>query len=201
MQLTRKTRARVAETGPSPDRVQDSSLSSRTAIRRNNQTNRIFSFPERSGCSHDARSRSPFEGWWTRWDSNPPAVWKQRSFAVQPGLPRYSKERKGILSAPLLPLRKFACFDPLRTAVSCRGTDLLFQLLQPRSSASFFAAASFGAHPVTCRAMRHSLGTARRRSFPLLNLHSARVRRNRGRLPSSRCIESAQAHRALCTAC
>src|SRR5713226_8410036 len=43
---------------------------------------------------------------------------------------------------------------------------------------------------------RHSLGTARRRSFPPLNFHRARVRRNRGRLPSSRCIESARTHRA-----
>src|SRR5437879_1937329 len=34
------------------------------------------------------------------------------------------------------------------------------------------------------------------RSFPLLNPHKARVRRNHGRLPSSRCIESAQSHRA-----
>jgi pilus assembly protein CpaF len=42
-----------------------------TTIRRSNQTNRIFSFPERSGCSHDARSRSPFERWWTRGDSPP----------------------------------------------------------------------------------------------------------------------------------
>src|SRR6266568_2971077 len=41
--------------------------------------------------------------WWSRWDSNPPAVWKQRSFAVQPGLLGYRKERKGILSAPLMP--------------------------------------------------------------------------------------------------
>src|SRR5438309_9877617 len=34
------------------------------------------------------------------------------------------------------------------------------------------------------------------RFFPLLNPHKARVRRNHGRLPSSRCIESAQSHRA-----
>jgi hypothetical protein len=45
--------------------------------------------------------------------------------------------------------------------------------------------------------MRHSLGTVRRRSFPPLNLHRpASVCRNRGRLPSSRCIESARTHRA-----
>jgi hypothetical protein len=31
----------------------------------------------------------PRISWWSRWDSNPPAVWKQRSFAVQLGLLRY----------------------------------------------------------------------------------------------------------------
>ena len=49
------------------------------------------------------------------------------------------------------------------------------------------------------RALRHSLGAVRRRSFTPLNLHRARVRRNRGRLPSSRCIESAQTDRARAT--
>ena len=45
-------------------------------------------------------------------------------------------------------------------------------------------------------ALHHSLGAPLHRSFLPLNLHSARVRRNRGRLPSSRCIESARTHRA-----
>jgi hypothetical protein len=45
-------------------------------------------------------------------------------------------------------------------------------------------------------ALQHSLGAPLHRSFLPLNLHNTRVRRNRGRLPSSRCIESAQAHRA-----
>src|SRR5260370_23051640 len=45
-------------------------------------------------------------------------------------------------------------------------------------------------------ALRHSLRAPPHRSVPPLNLHRARVRRNRGRLPSSRCIESAQTHRA-----
>ena len=38
-----------------------------------------------------------------RWGSNPPAVWKQRSFAEHPGLLSNWKEWWGILSAPLLP--------------------------------------------------------------------------------------------------
>src|SRR6266851_7192809 len=42
----------------------------------------------------------------------------------------------------------------------------------------------------------HSFGAPRRPTFPLLNLHRVRVRRNRGRLPSSRCIESAPEHHA-----
>src|SRR5208337_5405080 len=74
--------------------------------------------------------------------------------------------------------------------------DLLFQLLQPRSSRSFFATACFGSATVRYRALPHSLGTTSRRSFPPLNLHNDRVRRNHGRLPSSRCIESAPTHRA-----
>jgi len=45
-------------------------------------------------------------------------------------------------------------------------------------------------------ALQHSLGAPLHRSFLPLNLHSARVRRNRARLPSSRCIESARTHRA-----
>ena len=85
---------------------------------------------------------------------------------------------------------------PLRTSVPCRGTDLLFQLFHHTLHDPLSQAASFPAHTVTCRALQHSLGTARRRSFPPLNLHRARVRRNRGRLPSSRCIESARTHRA-----
>jgi hypothetical protein len=36
---------------------------------------------------------------------------------------------------------------------------------------------------VTCRALRHSLGAVRRCSFTPLNLHRARVRRNRGPKP------------------
>src|SRR5271166_2010551 len=74
--------------------------------------------------------------------------------------------------------------------------DLLFQLLQPRSSRSFFATACFGTATVRCRALPHSLGTTPRRSFTRLNLHNDRVRRNHDRLPSSRCIESAPTHRA-----
>jgi hypothetical protein len=60
----------------------------------------------------------------------------------------------------------------------------------------FFATACFGTATVRCRALPHSLGTTPRPSFPRLNLHNDRVRRNHGRLPSSRCIESARKHRA-----
>jgi hypothetical protein len=42
----------------------------------------------------------------------------------------------------------------------------------------------------------HHPNTPLRRPSPPFNLHRARARRNRGRLPSSRCIESAQTHRA-----
>src|SRR5258706_7804882 len=33
--------------------------------------------------------RRPKQSWWSRWDSNLPAVWKQRSCVAHPGLPRY----------------------------------------------------------------------------------------------------------------
>ena len=89
-----------------------------------------------------------------------------------------------------------ACFDPLRTALPCSGMDLLFQPLQPRSSRSFSATACFGTATVRCCALPHRLGTTPHRSFPRLNLHNDRVRRNHGRLPSSRCIESARTHHA-----
>ena len=52
----------------------------------------------------------------------------------------------------------------------------------------------FGAHSVICRARRHTLATPPSHSFAHLNLHRARVCRTRRRLPSSRCIESAQPH-------
>ena len=68
--------------------------------------------------------------------------------------------------------------------------------LQPRSSRYFFAVANLLAHGALYGALRHSLRAPPHRSVPPLNLHRARVRRNRGRLPSSRCIESAQTHRA-----
>jgi len=45
---------------------------------------------------------------------------------------------------------------------------------------------------VVCRALPHCLGTSQHRTFPALNLHRARVRRNHGRLPSNGSIERAQ---------
>ena len=49
-------------------------------------------------------------------------------------------------------------------------------------------------------ALRHSLRAPPNRYVLRLNLHKARVRRNRGRLPSSRCIESTQTHCACACA-
>src|SRR5206468_12963555 len=54
--------------------------------------------------------------------------------------------------------------------------------LRRRSSLRYFSGvANFRAHGVMCRALQHSLGTAYRRCFPPVNLHSARVHRNRAR--------------------
>ena len=49
--------------------------------------------------------------------------------------------------------------------------------------------------PVGCFAFPHLSGANAKPTFPQLNLHNTRVRRNPEWLPSSRCIESAQ-HRA-----
>jgi hypothetical protein len=49
---------------------------------------------------------------------------------------------------------------------------------------------------VGCRALPHSPGPTSLRTFPQLNLHKARVRRNHGRLPSHGFIERAPEHRA-----
>jgi hypothetical protein len=58
--------------------------------------------------------------------------------------------------------------------------DLLFLLLQPPSSRSFFATACLRTPTVRLRAPPHSLSTTPRRSFSRLNLHNDRVHRNRG---------------------
>ena len=68
-------------------------------------------------------------------------------------------------------------FHALRTSVPSLGTDALFQHFDHATHDPFSHSASFRPHTVTCRALQHSLGTARRRSFPPLNLHRARVRR------------------------
>ena len=75
----------------------------------------------------------------------------------------------------------FACFTTLPTSGSCRCMDLLFRLLQPRSSRYFFVVASFLALAVVNGSLRHSPGTPQHRSFPQLNFHRARVHRNRQR--------------------
>src|SRR5215472_4979113 len=49
--------------------------------------------------------------------------------------------------------------------------DLLFQLLQPRSSRYFFVVASFLVLAVVNGASWHSPGTPQHRSFPQLNSH------------------------------
>src|SRR5712692_12087882 len=45
-------------------------------------------------------------------------------------------------------------------------------------------------------ALPHIPGASQNLLFPRLNLHSSRARRHPGRLPSSRCIESAPEHLA-----
>ena len=77
-----------------------------------------------------------------------------------------------------------------------RRTNSFFRLPQALSSQHFFALASFRTLRVICCAPPHHLSTPLRHPSVPFNLHRARVRRNRGRLPSSRCIESAQTRHA-----
>jgi Putative transposase len=83
-------------------------------------------------------------------------------------------------------LVSFADGEVTRSVPLCFAPEWIF----------FSSLSTFRTHTARCRALPHSLGTTPRRSFPRLNLHNDRVRRNRGQLPSSRCIESARTHRA-----
>jgi hypothetical protein len=75
--------------------------------------------------------------------------------------------------------------SPIRKCFSTRSVPLCLPLERTSFSSSsttlftilFSHSPSLRPHTVTCRALQHSLVTARRRSFPPLNLHRARVRR------------------------
>jgi hypothetical protein len=95
-----------------------------------------------------------------------------------------------------LQLENPARLGTLRTAVPCRPIDPFFRLPQPRLRDTLSPFPTPGRTVlwlVLCSTVSTRLHTV---PFQQLNLHSARVRRNRGRLPSSRCIESARTHRA-----
>ena len=77
--------------------------------------------------------------------------------------------------------------------------DSSFSALPPEqiSSSRFSALSVCGPpHAVPSSALRRTASMHLDATFPLLNLHRVRVRRNRERLPSSRCIESAPEHHA-----
>jgi hypothetical protein len=76
--------------------------------------------------------------------------------------------------------------------VPCRPIDPFFELLHPQFLSHFVARITFGTHLVVCRALKHSLGTLPRRSFPQLNFHRARVHRNHERPRSNGFTERAQ---------
>jgi hypothetical protein len=64
------------------------------------------------------------------------------------------------------------------------------------SSREFCTYVTFSSPRAGCCALSHSSGASGHRTFPRLNLHRARVRRNRGRLRSNGFIERAPEHRA-----
>jgi len=85
---------------------------------------------------------------------------------------------------------------PQSLSVPGRSTNYAFLIFQALSCCEFCAFLTFSSPAVVCRALPHSLDASRHRTFPQLNLHRARVRRNRGRLPSNGFIERAPEHRA-----
>jgi len=80
--------------------------------------------------------------------------------------------------------------------VPCRSANRVFLLSQVFSARESCAFVTFSSPGVVCRALPHSSGASRHRTFPQLNLHRDRVRRNHGRLPSHGFIERAPEHRA-----
>jgi hypothetical protein len=56
----------------------------------------------------------------------------------------------------------------------------------------FCAFVTYSGPAIVRRALPHSLGASRHRTFPQLNLHRARDRRIHGRLPSNGLVERAQ---------
>ena len=76
--------------------------------------------------------------------------------------------------------------------MSGRRSNLFFSLLQTLRSRQLCAAIGSRLHGVVLCASTHSSGAPRHRTFPPLNLHRARVRRNHGRLRSYGFIERAQ---------
>src|SRR6202035_3033713 len=73
-----------------------------------------------------------------------------------------------------------------------RSSNRAFPLSRAISSREFCTYVTLFSLCAGCCALSHSLRAARHRTFPQLNLHRARVRRNRGRLPSNGFIECAQ---------
>src|SRR5215470_20424688 len=67
--------------------------------------------------------------------------------------------------------RSFARFGVLRPSALCHRTNPFFHLPQLPSWRYFSAVASSRVPGVICRALPHSLGPPRHRSFPRLNLH------------------------------
>jgi hypothetical protein len=76
--------------------------------------------------------------------------------------------------------------------VPCPSTNRVFPLSRAISSREFCTYVTLFSLSAGCCAPAHSPGAAGHRTFPPLNLHRARVRRNHGRLPSNGFIERAQ---------
>src|SRR5260221_14794768 len=86
----------------------------------------------------------------------------------------------------------FACPSALSLSALCLSTNLVLPLSPAISSQEFCTSLTLSSLTAGSSALSHSPGEPGHRTFPQLNLHRARVRRNHGRLPSNGFIERAQ---------
>ena len=91
-----------------------------------------------------------------------------------------------------IPHETFACVSSLSLSLPCRSTNhvlLLSQLFSRRELSVFL---TFSSSRFVRRALPHNSGAPQHRTFPLLNLHRTRVRRNHGQPRSNGFIERAR---------
>ena len=97
--------------------------------------------------------------------------------------------------------RTFACFCSLTLSVSSCATNPFSPPPKVILAAPHLSFQQLFFSPVGCCAFPRLPRDAAKPTLPELNLHNTRVRRKPERLPSSRCIESAQPTMLVCAPC